>query len=94
LRCTAEKEYTVTKTEAETIAAEIVRCVIENGRVLTDSNGNTDPDSLSIEVEFEAGERDYSLVEIAMICNAACERGYDDRAWADDPAHWGGPTVE
>jgi hypothetical protein len=61
----------MTKTEAANIAAEIVRFVIENGRVDTDAAGNTDPDSLSIEVEFEAGERDYSLDEIAYICEAA-----------------------
>ena len=61
----------MTKTEAETIAAEIVRFVIENGRVLTTADGATDPESLAVEVEFEAGERDYSLAEIAYICAAA-----------------------
>ena len=84
----------MTKTEAAEIAAEIVRCVIENGRVRADDAGNTEAESLSIEVEFEAGERDYSLDEIAMICNAAGERAYDDRTWADDPRHWAGPTTE
>ena len=53
--------------EAAQISSEIVRFVIENGRVMNADDGSIDQDSLSIELEFEAGERGYSIDEIAMI---------------------------
>lgn len=53
--------------EIESLAAELSRFVIDNGRVLADADGNTDPESLAVEVEFEAQERGYDAETIKAI---------------------------
>lgn len=54
------------------VAAEILRDVVENGRVLADEDGNLNEESVRVEVEFECLERGI-LEDCDGIISAAVE---------------------
>jgi hypothetical protein len=57
----------------EQVAAELVRDVVENGRVAADGRGGVQVESLRVEVEFEARERGYSDERAADIAAEAAK---------------------